>query len=363
MAQIEVRAFAAPQRHRAALCRLVLNSFLRREKATQPPRNWSALYQQRPAPETGDYFQADWLKPYHQAPARRTMAIYGASDYAVTSNGGVHIVVGIDPENRMYLLDLWRKQTSSEIWIDAKLDLVERWQPREWAAEAGQIKSAVGPLLDKRMQERGVTVVGRTFPSRHDKAVRAQSIRGRMALNGLHVPINAPWYANFRAELLTFPAGKHDDQVDALGLIGQCSTECGAAQTRCLQKTRSHAGPVRASRWTICSISTSAKTSGSGCEGAPSPRPREETRRCPMPTVCAEMKSGPEGPLSCCLSCCLFMRRALSASCATAQAEADPRQQSQDPVVLHRLLGQALRRAFRATDLEFRPRGYPSCEY
>ena len=24
-----------------------------------------------------------------------------------------------------------------------------------------------------------------------------------------------------RAELLTFPAGKHDDQVDALGLIGQ----------------------------------------------------------------------------------------------------------------------------------------------
>ena len=51
--------------------------------------------------------------------------------------------------------------------------------------------------------------------------MRAQSIRGRMALDGLYVPVTAPWYAAFCAELLSFPAGKHDDQVDALGLIGQ----------------------------------------------------------------------------------------------------------------------------------------------
>lgn len=31
----------------------------------------------------------------------------------------------------------------------------------------------------------------------------------------------APWLADFRAELLSFPAGRHDDQVDAIGLIGQ----------------------------------------------------------------------------------------------------------------------------------------------
>jgi hypothetical protein len=59
------------------------------------------------------------------------------------------------------------------------------------------------------------------FPVRGDKAVRAQSIRGRVALNGLYVPVNAPWYPAFRAELLSFPAGRNDDQVDALGLCGQ----------------------------------------------------------------------------------------------------------------------------------------------
>lgn len=35
------------------------------------------------------------------------------------------------------------------------------------------------------------------------------------------MPVNAPWYAELRRELLSFPAGKHDDIVDALGLVGQ----------------------------------------------------------------------------------------------------------------------------------------------
>jgi hypothetical protein len=42
-----------------------------------------------------------------------------------------------------------------------------------------------------------------------------------MALDGLYVPHNASWLSDFRSELLSFPAGNHDDIVDALGLIGQ----------------------------------------------------------------------------------------------------------------------------------------------
>jgi phage terminase large subunit-like protein len=71
------------------------------------------------------------------------------------------------------------------------------------------------------MRERQAYVARHAFPTRGDKAVRAQSIRGRMALDGLHVPQQAPWRQAFEAELLTFPAGRHDDQVDALGLVGQ----------------------------------------------------------------------------------------------------------------------------------------------
>jgi predicted phage terminase large subunit-like protein len=95
------------------------------------------------------------------------------------------------------------------------------WKPIGWAEEQGQIRAGVGPYLDRRQRERKAFVARQAFPMRGDKAVRAQSIRGRMALEGLYIPTHAPWLPDFRAELLSFPAGKHDDQVDALGLIGQ----------------------------------------------------------------------------------------------------------------------------------------------
>ena len=123
--------------------------FLRHEKATQLPRNWSALYQQRPAPETGDYFKDEWFRTYASEPPRQTLNVYGGSDYAVTSHGGdytVHVVVGVDPDNRMYLLDLWRAQASSDVWIEAWCDLVRKWRPALWAEENGQIISGVGPF-------------------------------------------------------------------------------------------------------------------------------------------------------------------------------------------------------------------------
>ena len=53
------------------------------------------------------------------------------SDYAVTDDGGdytVHLVVGIDPYERMWVLDLWRKQTASDKWIPPLLDMMQRWE-------------------------------------------------------------------------------------------------------------------------------------------------------------------------------------------------------------------------------------------
>ena len=130
-------------------------------------------------------------------------------------------VVGLDADGRMYLLDLWRKRASSDEWVEAFCDLVLHGSRSAGRRRQGQIKSGVGPFLDRRMRERKAFVVREQFPTRGDKAVRAQSIRGRMALEGLYVPAGAPWLADFRAELLSFPAGRHDDQVDALGLVGQ----------------------------------------------------------------------------------------------------------------------------------------------
>nr|MBP9805806.1 hypothetical protein [Accumulibacter sp.] len=63
------------------------------------------------------------------------------------------------------------------------------------------------------------------------------------ALNGLYVDFNAPWFAAFRSELLSFPAGKNDDQVDAIGLVGQLLDQMQAGTAK--QKTK----PQRIDRW------------------------------------------------------------------------------------------------------------------
>jgi predicted phage terminase large subunit-like protein len=196
---------------------------LARIKANTTAKDWAALYQQEPTPDEGTYFKDEWLFPYVGDPPS-CMNVYGGSDFAVTSNGGdwtVHVVIGIDPKGRMFLLDLWRQQTSSAVWIDTLCDLVIKYKPSWWAFETGQIKAGLDPFIKARVIERRAYTNTVVFPTRGDKAIRCQSMRGRMELQGLYVPAAAKWLSDLRAELTAFPEGKHDDQVDALGLVGQ----------------------------------------------------------------------------------------------------------------------------------------------
>lgn len=196
------------------------------ERATQGERNWSALYQQRPSPETGNYFKRDWIRWYDHKPAHLQM--YGASDYAVTADGGdytVHMVAGLDPNDDLYILDLWRGQTDSQEWIEQFIDLVKKWKPVEWAEESGQIIKSVGPFIDKRQTETGAYCYRRQFTSSGDKPTRAQAIRARMAQGKVYFPKNVPWVEKLISELMSFPDGKNDDQVDVLSLFGRMLSE------------------------------------------------------------------------------------------------------------------------------------------
>ena len=79
-------------------------------------RDWSALYQQRPAPDEGVYLKWEWFGWYDQPPQHLTK--YGASDYAEKGKSGdwtVHVVAGVNPEDNLYIVDLWRKQTTSDV--------------------------------------------------------------------------------------------------------------------------------------------------------------------------------------------------------------------------------------------------------
>jgi predicted phage terminase large subunit-like protein len=201
-------------------------SVLREQKKSQLPSVWSSLFQGRPAPETGDFFRAEWFRPMTVMPARTEMHVYGSSDYAVSAGRGdwtVHLVVGLDASGQLWLLDCWRKQSATDEGVDAFLDLVKLWRPIGWACEKGQLANSIEPFMLSRQRQRGIYVAMEMFPTKGDKSVRCQSIRGRLAVggSGMIVPTHAEWWPEVRAELLSFPAARTDDAADSLGLIGQ----------------------------------------------------------------------------------------------------------------------------------------------
>ena len=49
-----------------------------------------------------------------------------------------------------------------------------------------------------------------------DKWTRAQPAAARLASGTVYFPAAAPWLPEFEDELVTFPNGAHDDQVDCL---------------------------------------------------------------------------------------------------------------------------------------------------
>ena len=66
-------------------------------EANTTPRYWEARYQQRPAPETGDYFKKEWIKTCVKLPDLATLNVYGGSDYAVTADGGDYLMAATTP--------------------------------------------------------------------------------------------------------------------------------------------------------------------------------------------------------------------------------------------------------------------------
>lgn len=189
---------------------------LERIRANTLPRFWSSLFQQNPQPEEGTFFQKAWFHEWDRKPALR---FYGSSDYAVTDGDGdytVHRVWGIDSTGGIYRVDGWRGQASSDVWIERKLDLIAQYKPLAWFGEGGVIQKAIEPALKRRMRERDTFCRLEWLPSVHDKPTRARSFQAMAASGRVYFERGADL-----GEFLSFPAGKHDDEVDTASLIGR----------------------------------------------------------------------------------------------------------------------------------------------
>lgn len=192
------------------------------------PRGFQSLYQGNPTPEDGTFFKSDTLQTYTRMsdiPPMETLRFYGASDHAVSlaqdRDKTCLMVVAIDQNDDIWIMpDIFWQRASTDQTVEAMTLLMARYKPTFWWAERGHISKSIGPFLRKRMIEKQVYCALDEMTPISDKQTRAQAIQARMAMGKVHFPAFARWWSEAHDQLVKFPAGAHDDFVDALSYIG-----------------------------------------------------------------------------------------------------------------------------------------------
>jgi predicted phage terminase large subunit-like protein len=195
------------------------------EAAKRDPRVWSCLYQQNPTPDKGLFFAGEWLLTYQPKDLPSNLNIYAGSDHAVSEKEAADytccVPAGVCENGILWILpDVFWERAPADVAVKAIIDITRRRRPLIWGAEHGHISKAIGPFLRRQLLEANLHLRIEEIVSSSNKQTRANSISGRMAMGLVRFPGFAPWWPAARAELLKFPAGAHDDFVDALSEIG-----------------------------------------------------------------------------------------------------------------------------------------------
>ena len=195
---------------------------LHRIKKTIPPRFWAALYQQNPVPDDGSYFTKDQFQ-LNPIPHPKNCRVYIAWDFAISEKKQNDYTVGTvllhDSEDMLHVADQMRFKSGDAFFIvEAILNLATKWHNPNLSIgfEDGQIYRAIESLLKKRMRERKFYPSTMVLKPITDKMARARPLQGRMQQKMVSFNSNASWVDSLRTEMLRFPAGVHDDQVDSL---------------------------------------------------------------------------------------------------------------------------------------------------
>lgn len=189
-------------------------------------RIWASLFQQRPNIAGGDKFKAEWIKWYDEGEHPEWLNVYGFSDYGAPSEDTEdpdfteHGVFGMDEDGNLWALDWFFGQVTTNVGVDAFLNLAAMWKPRRWWNEKGPIYNAIKPEINRKRRERGVRVGLDALPSSVNKVARAESFFSMAEAGKVYLP-RTPWARRLAEQLCAFPVLAHDDAVDVASLAGR----------------------------------------------------------------------------------------------------------------------------------------------
>ena len=183
--------------------------------------NFDAQYQQQPVPAEGNLIKWSWFVSDETSPSREqgdqviqswdtASKATELSDYSVCTTW---LIKG----NDYYLLDVFRKRLEFPALQQAVINHARKWNASSVLIE----DTASGTALIQNLRNQSDSCIAKPIAvkPKDDKVVRMSTQSVKIEAGHVHLPRKAPWLDEFRKEILAFPYGQHDDQVDSLSQV------------------------------------------------------------------------------------------------------------------------------------------------
>jgi predicted phage terminase large subunit-like protein len=194
---------------------------------------WSAMYQQRPQPDGGSIFKRSYFHYFTDDGEYYTLYraeggnkrylktacwIFQTCDAAATekekSDYFVNSTWAVTPESDLLLLDVFREKAETTKHLQVMQDQLTRWSPTFQGVE----NKTYGLNIIQTCIQKGYPI--KELKADTDKVSRARPMSARYENGAVYHRQGAPWLSDYEDELIAFPNGEHDDQVDTASYAG-----------------------------------------------------------------------------------------------------------------------------------------------
>ena len=199
---------------------------------------FSAQYQQRPIPLGGNLIKWAWFKTYENVPSLlpsdriivswdTAMSARELSDYSAC-------VVLLVRNGAAFVLDVVRERLEYPALRRKVVEIDRRWRHavNDYALLIENKGSGMSLVQD--LGNDGIHAVA--VDPEGDKVMRMNAETARIEAGAVSLPRRAPWLEELKRELLAFPNGRYDDQVDALSQALKRAFERRAIRLRRIHK-------------------------------------------------------------------------------------------------------------------------------
>lgn len=184
-------------------------------KATLGSYNFSAQYQQAPAPPGGALIKWNWFGRYRETPQRQhgdcIVQSWDTASKTADSNDYSVCTTWLVRGKNYYLIDVLRKRLE---YPDLKRQIIAQAERHETGTvlieDAGSGTHLIQDL-DGEGELRPIAI-----HPKGDKLTRMVAHTAILEAGYVHLPESAGWLPDFETEMLLFPHGRHDDQVDSV---------------------------------------------------------------------------------------------------------------------------------------------------